>query len=192
MSVYSELAYLGVRFRPLERQFPPNPDRRWSPFRASLGETLQVLERELRMLHAERIVVQVALGERQIRNDGMPRSDARADHPGVVLAFDSKWGPLQYATDDFHHWEDNLRAIALAMEALRKVDRYGVSKRGEQYTGWKALPASGGFDSTADARAFLDSHGGVAAAIKRFHPDNPNTGDRDTFDKVMAAKALTS
>lgn len=29
------------------------------------------------------------------------------------------------------------------LEALRKVDRYGVTKSGEQYKGWKRLPAGG-------------------------------------------------
>jgi len=32
-----------------------------------------------------------------------------------------------------------VRAIALALEALRKVDRYGV-RSGSQYAGFKALP----------------------------------------------------
>ena len=34
----------------------------------------------------------------------------------------------------------NLRAIALALAALRAVERYGVTRRQEQYKGWAELP----------------------------------------------------
>jgi hypothetical protein len=61
----------------------------------------------------------------------------------VRVSFGSHHGPLTYATDTFDHWQTNVRAIALALSALRAVDRYGATKRGEQYTGWKALPPAG-------------------------------------------------
>ena len=57
--------------------------------------------------------------------------------PAVIIAFESKHGPLKYATDVFDHWHANLRAIALGLEALRKVERYGITQRGEQYTGFR-------------------------------------------------------
>lgn len=191
---YDDLAFrLGVRFRPIERwPDPPNPDRRYSPFRASFGATMKVLARELEMLHAERIVLQIAVSEGDLRIDGMPRANVKAAHPGVILAFDSKWGPLQYATDEFQTWQDNLRAIALAMEALRKVDRYGVSKRGEQYKGWKAIPAStdpaDAIQTREQARAVLDAYGSVKDAIRSTHPDTG--GDETEFRKVQRAREL--
>lgn len=189
---YADLARLHLTFRPIDTwPGPQNPDRRWSPFRSLFSDTVEVLERELRMLDARRIVLQVALRDRDIRLDGFPRADARASHPGVILAFESKWGPLKYATDEFTHWEDNLRAIALAMEALRKVDRYGVSKRGEQYTGWRQIPqTTGGFQSAEDAQRFIEEHGGYREAARTFHPDNQDTGHEETFKKLQQARAL--
>jgi hypothetical protein len=78
-------------------------------------------------------VLQVDLAERDIRVDGLPRSNARyGSHPGAIVSFDSRRGPLRYATDEFTEWKANLRAVALSLKALRDVDRYGVSKRGEQ------------------------------------------------------------
>lgn len=191
MSYYA-LSRLGVTFRPIE-QWPgqPNPDRRHSPFSASLGETVSVLERELRMLNASQIVIQVALGENDIRLDGFPKAGRNAAHPGVIVAFESKWGPLQYATDEFWSWEDNLRGIALGMEALRKVDRYGVSKRGEQYTGWRQIAqTSGGFQSREQAERWIAEQGGYRDAARRLHPDNLETGDEDEFKKLQQARAL--
>lgn len=80
------------------------------------------------------------VSESHIRNDGMVRADARPSSPGVIIAFDCPHGPMQFPCDTFTDWQDNVRAIALALEALRKVDRYGVTRRAEQYTGWKQLP----------------------------------------------------
>ncbi len=73
----------------------------------------------------------------------------------VVISFVvfSLHGPLRYATDAHERqyaglgmegWQADVGAIALALTALRAVDRYGVSRRGEQYTGWRALPATSG------------------------------------------------
>jgi hypothetical protein len=83
----------------------------------------------------------------------------------TMVAFESKHSPLKYATDVFDHWHANLRAIALGLEALRKVERYGITQRGEQYTGFRALgsgiamPAA---QMTAeDAAAFLIAQGGI-------------------------------
>jgi hypothetical protein len=37
------------------------------------------------------------------------------------------------------HWPSRVRSIALGLEALRAVDRYGLTHQGEQYTPWKAI-----------------------------------------------------
>lgn len=52
----------------------------------------------------------------------------------------SQYTELRLPCDTFSYWKDNVRAVALALEALRKIDRYGV-RTGSQYAGFKALPA---------------------------------------------------
>jgi hypothetical protein len=141
-------------FRPRGPWTEGNTDPRASSaiFRASWAGTLDLLGRELEHLDARNVVLQVDVREGDVRLDGMLRADAKVGHPGVRLAFDSRHGPLTYATDAYDRlwagtmpgWQANVRAIALALEALRAVDRYGVTRRGEQYTGWKALPAGTG------------------------------------------------
>lgn len=119
--------------------------RRSSPFRASLTDTLEVLGREIWNLTDTRtqresaeLLIAIPAGGLW-RLDGRPRAHAVAEHPGVIFSLDSKHGHLSYPCDTFTTWQDNLRAIALALEALRKVDRYGVTKRGEQYRGFLAI-----------------------------------------------------
>lgn len=149
---------LDWRVVPIQR-WPTEPtrNRQRHPFGRSStssidwGGTTDLLDRELRMLGAKRIVLQLQVTDEDIRNDGWIRASARPSSPGVILTFDSKHGPLSYPCDQFTDWQANVRAIALALEALRKVDRYGVTKRGEQYTGWKQLPPAGGSTPTMTA-----------------------------------------
>lgn len=195
MSNYSALRQTGIRFRPID-VWPAAETRnkRRATFSASLGSTMALLGRELQAVGARTVVAQIAMTEADFRNDGIPYANARATHPGVVLAFESRFGPLKFAVDTFTTWEDNLRAIALGMEALRKVDRYGVTKRGEQYTGWKALPSGSedehGIPDAATALEYLQrTYGGsMKRALMESHPDRG--GDPEEFGKVMRIKRL--
>lgn len=169
-------------------------ERRRHPFRtshqASWGRgtrhgvdwsgTTDLLARELRELQAENVLLQMAVSDRDIRNDGWIRANARPEHPGVILTFDSMHGPLSYPCDTFDDWQANVRGIALALEALRKVDRYGVTKRGEQYRGWGQLPPAGG--STATMAADV-----AARVIVEAAGWDPDDDDGDDVENVLAS-----
>ncbi len=211
---------LQVRFRPLPTwPHPVTKPRSYPRFKTDYPATLSLLERELRFLDGRNVIVGLGLSEFDIRQDGMPRSNARApQHPGVELSFDSKFGRLTYSTDQFESgwpraddWKHNLRAIALSLEALRAVDRYGVSTRGQQYAGWKALPAGVALGavnlSTEEAWSVLTIMGETnyaevsakrlewgdelaakdlyRAAVKLAHPDAG--GSREDWDHVQEA-----
>ncbi len=77
----------------------------------------------------------------------------RSHHPDIggkhedFVAIQAALDPakrLVYATDCCDFWQHNVRSIALGLEALRAVDRYGISRRGEQYAGFRAALTSGG------------------------------------------------
>lgn len=125
-------------------ELTPWSQRTRSNFSATLSQTLRTLTTELNQLGCQHPVLEVAIPADQFRIDGRPRANARETHPGIVLSLPkTKVGALRYATDTFDRWQDNLRAIALGLEALRKVDRYGITRRGEQYAGFRALPPGG-------------------------------------------------
>lgn len=132
---------LAYQFRPID-QWPGNQtaSRKKSPFSAGWTSTLDLLERELRHIAGREIVIQADVDLSMIRNDGMLRADAKPRSPRIILSFESKHGALSYPCDRYTHWQANVRAIALSLEALRTVDRYGVTRQAEQYKGWARLP----------------------------------------------------
>lgn len=147
---------MRYQLRPLHWTAPVTPGRQSSAvFRASWTDTLTLLGDEIEQLGGGRsdVLFEVDVQQADLRLDGMLRANAKmGDFPGVVVTFDSKFGQLRYASDAYEPrwkgampgWQANIRAVALALQALRAVDRYGVSKRGEQYTGWRALEAGNG------------------------------------------------
>lgn len=202
---------------------PVTTDRRGAHlFRSGWDDTIELLGRETEYLGADLVVVQVDVTEGELRRDGMLRTHARVGFPGVRVSFDSHHGPLTYATDAYERWhgyglqswQANVRAIALALEALRAVDRYGVSGRGEQYRGWTAIAARPA-EMTPDQAAEFIAHwaypshtadqlhvaagalvrdqaalkGAYYLAAKRAHPDLARD-DGDTMARLNAARDL--
>ena len=179
---------INAVFRPIE-EWPGEPTkphaRKSGRFKAKQPARLDLLERELNHLNARDIVVQAHLEREQIRNDGWPKSSARPKEPGVIVTFSNKkQEAFSYPCDTYEDWFDNLYAIALSLEALRAVDRYGVTRGAEQYQGFKRIAAPKTIDPRALAEAFICQHAGVSlddlradlggaytAAAKRLHPD---------------------
>lgn len=180
-----------------------------SPFRTggyyaretALGDTLEILERELRMLGAKDTELLLAIRPQDFRLDGKPRAQAIAEHSGIILSFESKHGHLSYPCDTFTTWQANLRAIALGLEALRKVTRYGIAAHGQQYRGYLAIEGAtampAGFTTANGAAEWLNEQFGEPGTIHTFtellrrakrasHPDMG--GNPDTFQRVTLAE----
>lgn len=195
-------------FQPLDRWPYPHTVERRSPgtFRASWDDTVGLLRDEVWQLGGALVVVQVVIDAGRIRQDGMLHATASPLHPGVRVSFDSRHGPLAYASDRFDGWRANVRAIALSLQALRAVDRYGVTGRGEQYQGWTAIsnrPAEMTVDVAAGLIATWAGDGfkpegiigdrntrrrAYRAAAQATHPDR--TRDEDTFARINQAHDL--
>lgn len=177
---------LQISFRPLTR-WPKQPtrNRQRSRFDSKHRDTMELLDRELSHLNARNIVIEADCDSSEIRRDGMLRSDAKLRGPGIVVRFESKKESLCFPCDTFTDWQDNLRAIAKALEALRMVDRYGVTSSGEQYRGWTALPDKSQesiFKSPEDAAAW------IAAKIDVGLPPLPWSDGHKQFVRTSAIK----
>lgn len=216
-----------IVFRPWSAPLAPNPRRVPHPFSAGWDATKDLLRAEVEKVAASSsrdweslIVIEVDTDESSIRQDGFMRADRKVHSDGVVVSFDSKFGPLRYECNAFYGqgwrglagWQANVRAIALALGDLRRVDRYGIGRRGEQYAGWKALgsgiampAATMTFEEAArlliaesrmvpiedyppDQITPLDARVMYRAASKRHHPDTG--GDPAMFDRITQARDL--
>ena len=185
------------------------PPSRRSPFSASWTNTLELLDKELTHLHARQITIQVDLTRDDFRLDGNLRTAARIDYPGVILGFDTKeFGGLSYPCNAFDGprgsgWKENVRAIALGLEALRRVERYGIANRGQQYAGFAALGSGLAVERMTPERAhqlLCDSIGAdpdddswkpgemFRRAALVHHPDVG--GDVDYFKLLVEARDL--
>lgn len=214
-----------VAFRPVTLHpadwLPANRDRPSSPFASTYSDTMQLLDRELHAIRAHNPTIALVGNPQVFRADGQFRADAKIDHPGVIVSFDTKiHGTLTYPCDRFGTsyrargpaWHQNLRAVALGLEALRRVERYGIAERGQQYAGYRELgagtpmgPAAMTFD-VARRVLWTAAHGegtippdrdGLTgeqikaawkAAAARLHPDVG--GSSALFDQATKARDL--
>jgi hypothetical protein len=137
------------------------------------------LENELERLGARDPVLSTNVS---LRLDGRPRSDENPTDPGVAAYFSFRGKATVLACDRYVRVADNIAAIAAHIDALRRVERYGVGTIEQALAGYKALPA----DSAADWRAVFGFGAGsrptvdqldtaYKAAARVRHPDHGGT-----------------
>lgn len=170
--------------RPLPTWPYPRQRKRYASFRVTYGRTLTDLEYEIVQLKGSEVILGLVVDERDVRLDGQLRADANVRHSGVELSFElPDRRRLVFHTDVHHDWKDNLRAIALGLEALRAVQRYGITTGiGEQYAGFAMLPPGG--PDPERGRVLVEAAGGIVQALKKHHPDHG--GDPRNFVDVQA------
>lgn len=137
--------------------------------RVTVFNATQRLEGELDRLGASAAVLSTNV---QLRLDGRPRSDMEPDDVGVAVYFRFKGKATVMACDKWDRVGDNIAALAAHIDALRRIDRYGVGTLEQALAGYKALPA----DSAADWRQVFG-----------FAPNSVPTLDQlDTAYKTLA------
>ncbi len=193
---------MQVTFRPLPRWPYPEQAHRPPLFKANYSDTLDRLEYEIDQLDGSEVIIGLVTDGSQIRIDGLPRAGMRANHAGVELSFEIPSGKRLVFHTDVHNqatrwvdggparvpWQDNLRAIALGLEALRAVKRYGITTGiGEQYAGFLQLTTS---QANPDrGKQLVDDAGSLRKALMQHHPDHG--GDPRDFADVQAFRQLT-
>lgn len=209
---------LDYKFESLQGTFPRDltpPNRRnSSPFGKTWTEVQEILQRELRAVgfRTGSVVIQTAHSPYDVRKDGKLRNDVRRpEHPGVVLKFETynsaakRYDRMSFECDQFTEWKANVRAIADAMEALRKINRYGVSGGGNtnaHYEGYKSLPEAktelqtaaefiSGYSEFTVAEVLMNDSMMTRAyrkAAQILHPDK--NGSHELFVQLQKAKEI--
>lgn len=136
---------------------------------------------------------------RQLRRDGLPMSGGRGpDDDGIAIYFTRAGKPLAMACDRFHRAEHNMRSLALALEAMRALERHGGGVMMERaYAGFAALPPPGksrtwrevlkmeSFDAAQTDASMIEAR--YRALAKKAHPDAPG-GSHDQMAELNRAK----
>jgi len=205
---------MRYQFRPLIWTGPQAAARKSSGvFQAGWEDTLVILQDEIELLDGESpLIFEVDVREQDLRLDGQLKTGCHVGQfPGAAVVFRSKFGQLRYASDAYEQrwpgalpgWQANIRAIALALKALRAVDRYGVGRPGQQYAGYKALAAGNGqsFGSADEALRWMrgqpeSGEGGelppgqlYRKLALRMHPDVKG-GSQEDWNRLNNARQL--
>jgi hypothetical protein len=120
--------------------------RRSTP--VNMAAATERLERQMELLGAREptLSTNVSLSMR-----GVPRGDENPSDPGAAVYFKFKGKATVLACDTYYRVAENIAALAAHIDALRRIDRYGVGTIEQALAGYKALPA----DSAADWRVAL-------------------------------------
>ena len=189
---------VGVSAHPLywPASWPRTKSPTWSQFgrgmRArpmSVYSEAQSVRAELERLGAASVVISSNL---QLRKDGIPYSGQRLPTDcGIAVWFDLHGEERVLACDRWAKPEENLRAIAKHVEALRGQERWGVGTLDQAFRGYAALP------ERASGKAWWDvlgvhrdaSPAEIRTAFKKkaheHHPDRG--GERAAWDELQDA-----
>lgn len=119
----------------------PADQRQHSRFFYGFAESLRSLLHELRLIGAANVVITSDLPQ---RNDGLPRAVAMRDvgDPGIAVWFHLHDQERVFACDRWMSPEENMRAIALSVAAVRGLARWGAGDVvARAFQGFDALPA---------------------------------------------------
>lgn len=161
---------MRAAWRPLPAwPYATRPKQR-DQFDSTWSQTLALLQSEIEIVDGRDPIIGIVADYSQFNLDGQLRGNAKVNHPGAEVSFESGGRRLVFYTDAFGVLQSNLRAIALGLKALRAVSRYGITEGlGAQYSGFASL-TSGGPDPVR-GKVLVERHGSVAEALKRTHPD---------------------
>lgn len=154
----------------------------------TVADAIKRLSGELARLGATNEILSTNV---KTRLDGLPYSNQpEPDDVGAAVYFKLKGKPRCLACDKWNRVADNIAAIAQHIDALRRIDRYGVGTMEQAFAGYAALPPS-----AEDWRTVFGLNGGAtladvetkfkALAIQH-HPDRG--GDPAVMAKLNAAR----
>lgn len=171
-----------------------------SPFKQSMEKAQQFLHREVDRMGAGKLIVSSNI---PVRKDGMFYTDwmnRKIDDPGVAINFHYQGKYITMCCDQYLTVWENVYALGKAIEAIRGLERWGVSDFMERmFTGFTALPPSVTLEvniwHVLGLTGKPDTKDDVTSAYRQkareHHPDRPG-GNKEKFQALQDAyeKAL--
>ena len=163
-----------------------------SRFEQTMDKSQQFLRKELDRLGATSLVISTNI---PVRKDGGLYTDYMRriiDDPGVAIYFYLKGKQVTMCCDQYTRVWENIYALGKGIEALRGMERWGVSEFMERaFTGFQELPASnsktcweilGSINPTKDTEYIKKAYLNLA---KIKHPDAGGTVE--SFQELQQA-----
>ncbi len=150
------------------------------------------LESELDRLGARNATLSTNM---ELRLDGRPKSNV-SDPPdtGAAVYFTLNGQQRCLACDKWNRVADNIAALAAHIDALRRIDRYGVGTSDQAFAGYVGLPAKGetwrttlGFDRDETISAEMIERA-FRTRARDAHPDAVN-GSHDAMASLTQARS---
>lgn len=155
----------------------------------SMARVSADISEEVRLLGGVGLIISSNV---QLRQDGRPRSGQKQpEDRGAAVYFTRKGQPFCFACDRWLTVEENLWAICLTVEALRQLERTGVSDMLERaFTGFLSLPSPApttwwsvlGVQQNATPEQIKTAYRSLA---KKHHPDSG--GSNEAFKQIQDA-----
>jgi len=153
------------------------PSDKYKFYPGSIAEELVGLREELRRMKAAGLVISTNI---PVRADGNPyASYSKPADTGVAVYFSVDNKAMAICCDKWNSVEANLRALTMSVDAMRGLDRWGVSEiMNRAFMGFKALPEKAasfpwwevlGLSRTCTRKEVDVAYRGK---IKVYHPDN--------------------
>lgn len=178
--------------------YPRSRSRKRAPYKATVGTARDQILRELRLMGVgDWNVIISSNAPVSARTMQMLAIRAEPADPGVAVYFRKGEKPFVLACDKWDRLADNLRALAMTLEAMRGLERWGCSEMLERvFNGFTALPAP---ESTSDQNlwwavlnvspfASLDQiEESYRKLAREYHPD---TAENETVRKFRHKKMV--
>lgn len=164
-----------------------------SAFKTTLAEARDGVIHEIKKLGGKNVIISSSI---PLKRDGQMYGTARpvdGDH-GVAVYFTWKNDQYVLACDSYQYIWENLRAIEKSIDAIRGLERWGASDiLSRAFTGFKQLPeANNDWWKVLEVEPFANIatiKSAYKLLIKKYHPDNPETGNEYKFLKIQEAYA---
>ena len=163
-----------------------------SRFKVTMDRAQKFLHAEIDRLNATDLIVSSNI---PVRKDGMMYSDWMRriiDDPGVAIYFKYKGKDVAMCCDQYKRVYENIYALGKGIEALRGMDRWGVSDFIDRaFSGFKALPESVSTETWCDVldlpanATYTQIREAYILKAKTAHPDVG--GSAEYFEKVNKA-----
>lgn len=147
-----------------------------------------------------------------VRQDGRPRTHVDPNRairdPGVAIYFSRKGRPVVIAQDAYATPGVNLRSLALALHAMRTLERHGGgTMAGKAFDGFTALPPPAGMkpkrpwwqvlrfpedEEQRDLLSVAEIEARFRTLAKKLHPDAGGTDDVMAELNAARAEAIAS